>query len=153
MNRNLLLIPALVLCATTVGAQDPAAKKEVEAFVKDAIAFAKGNSREAFTNEVCRPNGRFNLKTTGRLYLTVYDDKGKVIGHGKKVAEVGSVQWDVKDQDGVFYIQDRIKLAKTKGGGWVEDTKINPETMKKSIKHVFVGYHDGMTICCGLYEK
>ena len=153
MFRNLFIVPALVLGATQLQAQDATATKEVEAFVKDAIAYAKGNSREAFVNEVCRPTGRFNLKATGRLYLTIYDDKGKVIGHGKKVSEVGSIQWDAKDQDGVFYIQDRIKLAKTKGGGWVEDTKVNPETMKKSIKHVFVGYHDGMSICCGVYEK
>lgn len=109
MPRNLLLIPAAVLCVT-LPAQDPAAKKEVESFVKDALAFAKANPKEAFIGEVCRPNGKFSLKGTGRLYLTVYDDKGKVVAHGKKVAEVGSVQWDAKDQDGVLYIQDRIKL-------------------------------------------
>lgn len=153
MIRSLALIPALVLCVTAVQAQDPAAKKEVEAFVKDALAFAKANPREAFIGEICRPNGKFSLKGTGRLYLTVYDDKGKVVAHGKKVAEVGSTQWDAKDHDGVLYIQDRIKLAKTKGGGWVEDTKVNPATMQKSIKHVFVAYHDGMTVCCGVYEK
>ncbi len=152
MLRNLLVIPAAVLCVT-LPAQDPAAKKEVESFVKDALAFAKANPKEAFIGEVCRPNGKFSLKGTGRLYLTVYDDKGKVVAHGKKVAEVGSVQWDAKDQDGVLYIQDRIKLARTKGGGWVEDTKVNPATMQKSIKHVFVAYHDGMTVCCGVYEK
>ena len=152
MLRKLLLVPAAVLC-TVLPAQDAAAKKEVEAFVKDALAFAKANPRDAFIGEICRPNGKFSQKGTGRLYLTVYDDKGKVVAYGKKVAEVGSIQWDAKDQDGVLYIQDRIKLAKNKGGGWVEDTKVNPATMQKSIKHVFVAYHDGMTICCGVYEK
>jgi signal transduction histidine kinase len=148
MRRNLILVP-LALFAPVLAAQDT---KEVETFIKAAVTFAKANPREAFLAEVLRPTGQFNVQKTKRLYLTVYDLEGKVIGHGKKAQEVGANQFDAKDKTGKLYIQERIKLAKAKGGGWVEETKINPANMQAQVKKTFVGFHNGMVICCGMYE-
>lgn len=148
MHRALILVP-IALFSTVLVAQDT---KEVETFVKEAVAFAKANPKQAFINEVMRPAGQFNVQKTKRLFLTVYDVEGKVIAHGKKAQEVGASQWEAKDKDGDFYIQDRIKLAKSKGGGWVEESKINPANMKVQTKKTFIGFHAGMVICCGMYE-
>ena len=148
MSRAFLLVP-IALVSPVLVAQDT---KEVEAMVKEAVTFAKAHSREAFLNEVLRPTGRFNVQKTKRLYLTVYDLEGKVIGHGKKTQEVGASQLGAKDKTGKLYIQERIDLAKKKGGGWVEETKINPANMQTQVKKTFVGFHAGMVICCGMYE-
>ena len=148
MKNAFLLIP-IALFGSILVAQET---KEVEAFVKEAVAFAKGHPKEAFLNEVSRPTGRFNVQKTKRLYLTVYDLEGKVIGHGKKTQEVGANQFAAKDKSGKLYIQERIELAKKKGGGWVEESKINPANMQTQQKRTFVGFHGGMVICCGMYE-
>ena len=148
MKRALVLVP-IALFSTILVAQDT---KEVETFVKAAVAFAKANPKEAFVNEVNRPTGQFNVQKTKRLFLTVYDPEGKVIAHGKKTQEVGANQFAAKDKDGHFYIQDRIKLAQTKGGGWVAESKINPANMQVQTKKTFIGFHAGMVICCGMYE-
>jgi len=148
MSRAFLLVPIAMVSPVLV-AQDA---KEVEAFVKEAVSFAKANSREAFLNEVLRPTGRFNVQKTKRLYLTVYDVEGRVVGHGKKTREVGANQFGAKDKTGKLYIQERIELAKKTGGGWVEEVKINPANMQAQTKKTFVGFEGGMVICCGMYE-
>ncbi len=139
----------IALVSPVLVAQDT---REVEAFVKEAVSFAKANPRDAFLNEVSRPTGRFNVQKTKRLYLTVYDLDGKVIGHGKKTQEVGGNQFAAKDKSGKLYIQERIGLARKKGGGWVEETKINPANMQTQVKRTLVAFQGGMVICCGMYE-
>ena len=149
MNWTKHLFLAAVI-GTTLMAQDT---KEVEAFMKEAVAFAKANPKEAFLNEVTRPTGRFNVQKTKRLYLTVYDEAGIVLAHGKKTQEIGVNQLEAKDKNGKSYIKDRIDLAKKKGGGWTEETKLNPKTMQVQVKKSLVGYQGGMVICCGVYEQ
>jgi signal transduction histidine kinase len=150
MQRSLLLVPFALVGSVLVG-QDA---KEVETFLKEALTFAKANPKEAFVKEICTPTGKFNVKTTNRLYLTVYDTDGKVVAHGKKVAEVGSAQIDAKDVNGKFYVKARIEAAKKKPTGvWTEEEKKNPKTMQVSTKRTFVGFQNGMVICCGMYEQ
>ena len=143
-----LFLAAMI--GTALVAQDT---KEVETFMKEAVAFAKANPKEAFLNEVTRPTGRFNVQKTKRLYLTVYDEAGIVLAHGNKTQEIGVNQLEAKDKNGKSYIKDRIDLAKKKGGGWTEETKLNPKTMQVQVKKSLVGYQGGMVICCGVYEQ
>lgn len=146
-TRHLLLAAFI---GSVLSAQDT---REVEVFVKEAMVFAKANSREAFLSEVNKPVGRFNLQRTKRLYLTVYDETGVVIGHGKKTGEIGVNQLNAVDKTGKFNIKERIELARRKGGGWTEESKLNPKTMQVQVKSVLVSYHAGMVICCGVYEQ
>lgn len=139
-----------VAVSTTLLAQGT---KEVEAFMKEALAFAKSNPKESFLNEVTRPTGRFNVQRTKRLYLTVYDEAGVVLAHGKKTQEIGVNQLEAKDKNGKLYIKERIDLARKKGGGWTEETKLNPKTMQVQVKRSLVSYQGGMVICCGVYEQ
>ncbi len=149
MNWKKYLFLAAVI-GTTLVAQDT---KEVETFMKEAVTFAKANPKEAFLNEVTRPTGRFNVQKTKRLYLTVYDEAGIVLAHGKKTQEIGVNQLEAKDKNGKSYIKDRIDLAKKKGGGWTEETKLNPKTMQVQVKRSLVSFQGGMVICCGVYEQ
>ncbi len=147
LTRHLILAAVI---GSVLNAQD---LKEVEGFMKEALTFAKANPKEAFLLEVNKPIGRFNVQKTKRLYLTVYDEAGTVIGHGKKTGEIGANQMSAVDKTGKLNIKERIELAKKKGGGWTEETKLNPKTMKVQVKNVMVGYHAGMVICCGVYEQ
>lgn len=144
----LLLLPALCL---PLSAQDPA-PKEVEALVKEAIAFAKSNGREAAFKEITKIGGRFH-KFGGELYIFVYDMEGKVVAHGQGAAKVGANQMNSKDPDGVEYIKERIKLAKGPGKGWHDYKYINPKTQKKEPKTSYIEVWDGLIFGAGIYKN
>ena len=55
----------------------------------------------------------------GDLSLFVYDFEGKVVVQGTNTEFVGQNHYDLKDEDGKYYVRDFIKKAQ-QGGGWVE---------------------------------
>ena len=151
MRRNLislLCLPALCLC---LAAQD-ASPAETETLVKEAIAFAKASGKEAAFKEITRAGGRFH-KHGGELYVFVYDMEGKVVAHGQGAAKVGVNQAKAKDPDGVEFVQDRIKLAKTKGKGWHDYKYINPKTSQKEPKTSYIEVWDNLIFGAGIYKK
>lgn len=143
-----LLIPALSL---GLAAQD-ATPAETEALVKEAIAFAKANGREAAFKEITRAGGRFH-KHGGELYVFVYDLTGKVVAHGQGASKVGVNQAKAKDPDGVSFVQERIQLAKTKGRGWHDYQYLNPKTGKREPKTSYIEVWDGLIFGAGIYKK
>jgi signal transduction histidine kinase len=151
MNRQFLsalLLPALCL---TLAAQE-ATPAETEGLVKEAIAFAKANGREAAFKEITRIGGRFH-KHGGELYVFVYDMDGKVLAHGQGASKVGVNQMKAKDPDGVAFVEDRIKLAKTKGKGWHDYKYLNPKDGKKEPKTSYIEVWDGLIFGAGIYKK
>ena len=143
-----LLVPVLSM---GLAAQDitPA---ETEALVKEAIAFAKANGKEAAFKEITRAGGRFH-KHGGELYVFVYDLDGKVMAHGQGASKVGVNQAKAKDPDGVEFVQDRIKLAKTKGKGWHDYQYANPKTGKREPKTSYIEVWEGLIFGAGIYKK
>jgi signal transduction histidine kinase len=144
----LLLVPALCL---PLSAQDPT-PKEVEALVKEAITFAKTTGKEAAFKEITKIGGRFH-KFGGELYVFVYDMEGKVVAHGQGAAKVGVNQFNAKDPDGVEFIKERIKLAKTKGKGWHDYKYINPTNQKKEPKTSYIEVWDNLIFGAGIYKN
>jgi cytochrome c len=53
------------------------------------------------------------------LYPFVYDLNGVNVAHGARPSLIGKNLFNLKDQDGVYLIQDMIKSAKINGAGWV----------------------------------
>jgi cytochrome c len=143
-----LLLPAFCL---TLGAQEitPA---ETEALVKEAIAFAKTNGKDAAFKEITKVGGKFS-RHSGELYVFVYDMDGKVVAHGQGASKVGVNQMNAKDPDGVEYIKDRIKLAKTKGKGWHDYQYVNPKTQKREPKTSYIEVCDNLIFGAGIYKK
>jgi signal transduction histidine kinase len=125
---------------------------ETEALVKEAIAFAKANGKEAAFKEITKLGGRFH-KHGGELYVFVYDLDGKVLAHGQGAGKVGVNQSKAKDPDGVEYVQDRIKLAKSKGKGWHDYKFVNPKDGKKEPKTSYIEVWDGLIFGAGIYKK
>jgi signal transduction histidine kinase len=148
MRRLLLLAPALCL---NLLAQD-ASPAEVEALVKEAIAFAKTNGKEAAFKEITKLGGRFH-RYGGELYVFVYDLDGKVLAHGQGASKVGVNQIKAKDPDGVAFVEDRVRLAKTKGKGWHDYKYLNPKTGQKEPKTSYIELWDGLIFGAGIYKK
>jgi signal transduction histidine kinase len=146
--QTLLLLPAFCL---TLVAQD-ASPAETEALVRDAIAFAKASGREAAFKEITKVGGRFH-KHGGELYVFVYDMEGKVLAHGQGAAKVGVNQAKAKDPDGVEFVQDRIRLAKSKGKGWHDYKYINPKSGQKEPKTSYIEVWDNLIFGAGIYKK
>jgi signal transduction histidine kinase len=53
------------------------------------------------------------------LYPFIYNLQGVNVAHGARPSLIGKNLYALKDQDGVYLIQDMIKTAKEKGAGWV----------------------------------
>lgn len=143
-----LCLPALCL---SLAAQD-VTTAETEALVKEAIAFAKANGKDAAFKEITKAGGRFH-KHGGELYVFIYDMEGKVLAHGQGAAKVGVNQAKAKDPDGVEFVQDRIRLAKTKGKGWHDYKYMNPKDGKKEPKTSYIEVWDNLIFGAGIYKK
>jgi len=151
MRHNL----GLLLCIPAIGlpaAAQEATPAEVEALVRDAIAFAKANGHEAAFKEITRIGGRFH-KYGGELYVFVYDLDGKVLAHGQGASKVGVNQIKAKDPDGVAFVQERVQLAKAKGKGWHDYKFLNPKTGQKEPKTSYIEVWDNLIFGAGIYKK
>ena len=123
--RSILTITAICL-AGTLQAQDQ--KPKALALVKEAVAFAKKNGKEALLKETNQGQGRFHVKSGDDLYIFIYDPDGKL------------------------FLQEMISLAKTKGSGWVDYKYPNPKSGKIEAKTSYVEFLDGWMVGCGIYK-
>ena len=152
MRRSARFLACATLLVAPLLAQS---KDDAKAFVKQAVAFAKANPKEAFLDEVTKPKGRFHfVKGQNQdLYIFVYDLQGVVLAHGVRQELVGNNRWNSKDPDGRFWIQEWTKLVKEKGSGWQEYKELNPAQGNKVMKKAsFVELVNGMVIGCGVYQ-
>jgi signal transduction histidine kinase len=143
-----LLLPILCL---SLAAQD-ATPAETETLVKEAIAFAKASGKDAAIKEITKIGGKFH-RHNGELYVFIYDMDGKVVAHGQGAGKIGVNQMNAKDPDGVEFVKDRIKLAKTKGKGWHDYQYINPTTMKRQPKTSYIEVWNNLIFGAGIYKK
>ena len=150
MASRTLVLPLLVCLASSLAAQDQKAK--AQALVKEAIAFAKKDGREALLRETNQGTGRFHVKGGDDLYIFVYDLKGTCLAIGFQSQMVGVNRWSARDPDGKFFLQEITQTAQAKGGGWVDYKYTNPKNGKIEAKTSFVEAVDGMVIGCGIYK-
>lgn len=143
----LLCLPALCLPLAAQGSP-----VETEALVKEAIAFAKANGKDAAIKEITKAGGRFH-KYGGELYVFIYDMDGKVVAHGQGAAKIGVNQLNAKDPDGVEFVKERIRLAKGKGKGWHDYQYVNPKSQKKEPKTSYIEVYDNLIFGAGIYKK
>jgi cytochrome c len=148
--RTYLLLGLAAICLSLV-AQD-ATQAETETLVKEAIAFAKANGKDAAIKEITKSGGKFH-RHGGELYVFIYDMDGKVLAHGQGASKVGVNQINAKDPDGVEYVKERVKLAKTKGKGWHDYQYVNPTTQKRQPKTSYIEVWDNLIFGAGIYKK
>jgi cytochrome c len=143
---------AFVLPCLMASAQSADAVK-AEALVKQAVAFAKANGVEKLLQETNNGNGKFHVAAGSDLYIFIYDQQGvvKAIGYNTG-ALVGKNRIDMKDPDGKMVIQELLKMANTKGKGWVDYKYPDPTDNKVKGKTSYVELHEGLVIGSGIYK-
>ena len=150
MNMRNFLIPVVICLAVTLQAQDQQAK--AKALVKEAVAFAKKNGKDALLKETNQGQGRFHVKGGDELYIFIYDMQGVCQAIGFQSQMVGVNRWGLKDPDGVFIVQEMVHVAKTKGSGWVDYRYPNPKSGKIEQKTSYVENLEGWLVGCGMYK-
>ena len=114
--------------------------------VKDGYEFLKKHGLTAAVQEFSgRQSDAFRY---GDLYLVLWNMKGNVIAHGANLDSIGLNQYDLKDEDGKFYVREIIDKA-NKGGGWV-DFKMKNAFQSIYVERVDLG-SDNFVIGSGLY--
>jgi len=109
-------------------------EQEVEAFVDEAVEYARANGREKALAWFTDQGGGFKR---GELYIYAYDFSGNNIAHGGDPSLVGQDLIDYTDPNGVKVIQELVKLARG-GSGWLDYTWENPETGEQQAKKGYV---------------
>jgi len=108
--------------APTPMANLTADEQRVQAFVNEAIAYAKANGREKALAEFNSLNGSF---TRGDLYIFAVDYNGTCLATPVVPAWVGTYRLDEVDVNGTPFIQQEIALAQH-GGGFIMVHFANP---------------------------
>ena len=147
-----ILASLFASCLALPLAAQASARPKAESLVKEGVAFLKAHGRDAFLKEVQMGSGRFHFRPDNPLYLFVYDTKGITLAHGATPGAVGANRWGMKDPDGKLFIQEIIRVAQQKGGGWVDYKFPNPATGKVENKTSFCLAEGGLVIGCGIYK-
>ena len=122
---------------------------DAQSFVKSAVAFAKVNGVSKLLKEVNSPTTQFRK---GELYIFVLDMDGIIMAHGANPKLVGHDLSEREDANSVRYIQEFIKVADTKGSGWVDYLFPNPENGKVEAKTTYIEKVEFVIVGCGVYK-
>jgi hypothetical protein len=146
----LVVAMALVFGAALVS--QAATLDEAKALGIKAAEFVKANGRDKGIEEIGNPKGRFSK---GELYVTLHGFDGVVLAFSPNPKMVGLNNLEVKDPDGRYLTKETAEIAKTKGGGWVEYSWVNPATKKIGHKKAWVQRVEGMDIytLCGVFQN
>ncbi|HEB41585.1 MAG TPA: hypothetical protein ENI08_01025 [Candidatus Dependentiae bacterium] len=123
-----------------------AGRQEAKNLVGRGYQFMKAHGKSQAAKEFT--SKRINTFRYGDLFLFVYDMKGLCIAHGGNEEFVGNNQWDLKDEDGHYFIREFIEKAKT-GSGWV-NSKVNNSFEASYVEGIDLGI-DRFVIGCGLF--
>ena len=126
-----LVVMAGVVFAASVMAQS-GIREECVTLSKDAAKFINEKGVDAAIAEIGNKEGKFVTKNT---YVFLMDLEGNRLAHPYARPEQPKIMklFDEKDTTGKLYVQEYIKVAKTKGEGWVEYMYPKPEEQQKPI--------------------
>jgi signal transduction histidine kinase len=120
----------VVLAASVIA--ESAVKGECVTLCKDAAKFINEKGLDAAIAEIGNKEGKFVTKNT---YVFLMDLEGNRLAHPYATPKDPKVMniFDMKDTTGKLFVQEYIKVAKTKGEGWTEYMYPPPEELKKDI--------------------
>jgi len=153
MRRIVLVILLLVsfLFVSVAHAQVHGTAKEAIAMVNKAVQYYKANGQDKAFAAFNDKKGAFINKD---LYIFVIDWKGVILAHGANLSLINKATADLKDSDGKLFMREMVKVAQTKGNGWVDYKWTNPATKKIAPKSSYVQRVEGkdLLIGCGIYK-
>lgn len=134
MRKISILVGVMVVLMLSVVAQEVATPKEAVQKCKDAVALIKAEGDGAFA-KINNKNGAFVWKDS---YVFVIDMSGVTVAHPMRPTHIGQNMMATKDVKGKMFFAEFVKLAKTKGEGWVEYHWENPVTKKVEVKVSYI---------------
>ena len=146
---------AVVLVATFLAIHPSAAaefgtREEAVAMVKRVLEkFTQAGSEATFKAVNDKSDPAFHDRD---LYPFIYDLKGVNVAHGARPALVGKNLISLKDQNGVYLIQEMIAIAKGPGNGWVDYKWPNPITDKIEDKSSYIEKMGDYFVGVGVYR-
>jgi cytochrome c len=124
---------------------------EAVALVKKAAAFYKANGKEKLAAEINSRSPQFQDKD---LYLFMSPAVGgALIAHGANAKMVGKTLGDLRDVDGVNFVQKFREVANSKEGhGWVDYKWPNAKTGQLEQKSTYIERVDDVYLAAGIYK-
>lgn len=150
--RTLTAIAVTFLAGTTfaLAATQHATKPEAIAMVNKAVAAIKAEGPQKAYAEIDTKHGKFSHLD---LYIVVYGLDGKVLAHGANNKLIGKDMIDAQDVDGVYFVKERVKLAREKGTFWQDYKFVNPVTRKIAPKEMYCERLNDTAVCGGVYKS
>ena len=151
MRGLAVVLVATILAVSPSSAAEFGSRDEAVAMVKRVIdKFAQSGAEATFKAVNDKSDPAFHDRD---LYPFVYDLKGVNVAHGARPALIGKNLISLKDQNGVYLIQEMIGLAKGPGNGWVDYKWPNPITDKIEDKSSYVEKMGDYFVGVGVYRS
>jgi|GEM_PF-514092 len=124
-------------------------RDELKTFVDNAEAFIRQNGVEKGLAEFKKQDGAFSK---GELYIFSANMECVSLAHINPEF-IGKNHFHLRDKLGFLFMQEFVKVARTRGSGWVEYWWINPITKALQPKIAYIKkINDNMFIGCGIYK-
>jgi len=151
MKRGLCGVVVLAVIVFFGAAVYAATLEDAKALGIKAATYVKEHGKEKGIAEIGNAKGQF---VKGEMYVTLQDYTGHPLANPMSPGLVGQNHMELKDPNGKYFIKECIDIAKTKGGGWVEYSWVNPATKKVQPKKAWVQRIDGMDMytLSGLFQ-
>ena len=150
MRGLAVVIVATFLAISPSAAAEFGTRQEAVAMVKRVVEkFTQSGAEATFKAVNDKSDSAFHDRD---LYPFVYDLKGVNVAHGARPALVGKNLISLKDQNGVYLIQEMIGLAKGPGNGWVDYKWPNPITDKIEDKSSYIEKMGDYFVGVGVYR-
>jgi cytochrome c len=150
MRRLAAALFAMLLTVHPIRAAEFGTRDEAVAMVKRVQKmFAAAGAEATFKAVDDKANPAFHDRD---LYPFIYDLNGVCVSHGARPALIGKNLISLKDQNGVYLIQEMIALAKGPGNGWVDYKWPNPITNKIEDKASYIEKMGDYFVGVGVYR-
>ena len=150
MRALAAVLVALLLAVHPSSANEFGTRAEAVAMVKRVQQmFAAGGAEATFRAVNDKANAAFHDRD---LYPFIYDLTGICVAHGARPALIGKNLISLKDQNGVYLIQEMIALAKGPGSGWVDYKWPNPINNKIEDKSSYIERMGDYFVGVGVYR-
>lgn len=130
-------------------AGEHASKEEAVAMVKKAIAQYKSQGKDKTLADI---NAKSPAYFDRDLYVYVATLDGVAVAHAANPKLVSKNLSQLKDADGVAFVEQIISVAKAGKPGWVDYKWPNPVTKQIDEKTTYVESFDGHAFCAGIYR-
>ena len=150
MRGLVVVLVATFLAIQPSHAAELGTRAEAVAMVKRVVEkFAQSGAEATFKAVNDKSDPAFHDRD---LYPFIYDLKGVNVAHGARPALIGKNLISLKDQNGVYLIQEMIALAKGPGSGWVDYKWPNPITDKIEDKSSYIEKMGDYFVGVGIYR-